>query len=91
MKGRIVMKSRFRGQIVIAWVTALGIARLAAGESYFPVQIENPDFGPAVVRLGQSVAIDGDTILAGAPFSFPAGVYLGGVACVYARDAHGHW
>ncbi len=85
------MKSRFRGQIVIAWVTALGIARLAAGESYFPVQIENPDFGPAVVRLGQSVAIDGDTILAGAPFSFPAGVYLGGVACVYARDAHGHW
>jgi hypothetical protein len=51
-------------------------------------KFENPDFGWSVRDLGSAVAIDGDTILAGAP---SGGSRRQAAARVYVRAASGDW
>ena len=55
------------------------------------VKIQNPDDGYPIGGLGLSVAIDGDTLIAGAPTTNANGLYLSGVVRIYKSNDQDSW
>ena len=68
-------------------------AILTAGAWAQPPQfkIQNPQKGHLTGQMGRSVAVDGDTMIAGADSTDPNGLSDAGVARVYRADGLGGW
>ena len=44
-----------------------------------------------LARMGESIAVDGNTMIVGAPYTAPFGLYHAGTARVYVSDGRGGW
>ncbi len=77
-----------RATICAVALLFLGARPVQAIEEF---KIENPDEGYLREELGTSVAIDGDTMVAGAPETSSAIASRHGVALVYKSDGAGGW
>lgn len=69
----------------------LWAATLFASSVPIENKISNPGHGHPTYRLGRSVAVDGETMVTGAPFSRVDYFTEPGVARVYTRNAKGTW
>jgi hypothetical protein len=75
------------------WVAAIFCLALAGeGAAQVPqVKIGNPGMGHPTLTMGDSVAVDGDTMVVGAPNSYPYSFSGAGLARVYRSDGQGGW
>ena len=68
------------------------IPLISAAQPALPqFEIRNPQSGYPTKQMGNSVAIDGDTMIVGAPSSEPSGLLKAGTAMIYVRDGLGKW
>ena len=55
------------------------------------VKIDYPEPGYPDGYLGNSIAVDGNTMIAGAPYADANGIVNSGMARIYRKDSHGNW
>jgi hypothetical protein len=69
----------------------LGFAAGRAAAQIPQVKLENPQSGYPTVYMGYSIAVDGDTMIVGAPYTDLSGSSGAGTARVYVSDGTGGW
>ena len=58
---------------------------------YSEFKLENPGLGYPTQQMGYSIAVDGNTMIVGAPLTDPSGLADAGTARVYVGDGMGGW
>ncbi len=73
-------------------VAVAGIISVTSALAQFAeVKLENPLSGHRTRSLGYSSALDGDTLIAGAPDTHLPGALGAGLACIFRNDGQGNW
>jgi len=72
----------------LAWIA---FASTASWAQLAEFKIENPNFGHLTTSMGASVAVDGDTLIAGAHHTRLGGMDSAGLARIYRADGLGGW
>lgn len=76
--------------VCVATLVALASSAFAS-DTAIRQKLENPDTGHPPGDMGVSVAVDGDTMVLGAPETNSSGLSEAGSVYVYTRDGSGFW